>query len=42
MKNVIVVTDWFGSDEEVRVFVQQNIDVVLKLVSYKDKSEYYV
>ena len=42
MKNVIVVIDWFRSDEEVGGFIQQNIDVILKLVNYKDKREFYV
>lgn len=42
MKNVIIVMDWFDSEEDIKVFLFTHHEVVLKLVNYKEKREYKV
>jgi len=42
MKNVIVVLDWFESDEDVKAFLERFHLVVLKLVNVAQKKEYEV
>ena len=40
MKNVIVVIDWFESDEQVEEFWENHKDVICKLVDHEKKKEF--